>query len=282
MNICNLKFDHIKNHHTIKEIFDIYKTGNYNSELLLQHSLIHLMNISAQNKKQELLKTIGDIESNSQILYSLLNKIYDSPYTPPSLEDEKKFVDTCHYLQMCARQALQTTGYYKKLSGVPRKQYAPEELEGDLSEFSEFIKVEFNKLEEQIKEGNKYKPIQEPDSTKEEWLQSVERAKTYYSKIYNEAKEFFDNNEDKYWCVEPVETHIILDEKIINMAKGYMIGPVGLFRNNLIEAIVQSFDNLPEMQLFLEVQSKTKDMVLYMIYEQAGKHFFRGNFVYKM
>jgi len=161
-------------------------------------------------------------------------------------------------------------------------EYTPDELEMNISDISNFINAEINKLEEQIKEGKEYKPIQEPDPTKEEWLQSVERAKTYYSKIYNEAKEFFDNNEDKSWCVEPVETHIILDEKIINMAKGYMIGPVGLFRSNLIEAIVQSFDNLSEMQLFLEVQSKTKDMVLYMIYEQAGKHFFRGNFVYKI
>jgi len=169
-------------------------------------------------------------------------------------------------------------------------EYTSEELEGDLSDISNFINAEINKLEEQIKEGNKYKPIQEPeykpiqepDPTKEEWLQSVERAKTYYSKIYNEAKEFFDNNEDKSWCLEPVETHIILDETIINMAKGYMVGPVGLFRSNLIEAIVQSFDNLSEMQLFLEVQSKTEDMVLYMIYEQAGKHFFRGNFVNKI
>ena len=161
-------------------------------------------------------------------------------------------------------------------------EYTPDELEMNISDISNFINVEINKLEEQIKEGKEYKPIQEPDSTKEEWLQSVERAKTYYSKIYNEAKEFFDNNEDKYWWAEPVETHIILDETIINMAKGYMVGPVGLFRNKLIEAIVQSFDNLSEMQLFLEVQSKTKDMVLYMIYEQAGKHFFRGNFVYKI
>jgi len=173
-------------------------------------------------------------------------------------------------------------------------EYTPEELEMDISDISNFINAEINKLEEQIKEGNEYKPIQEPDATKEEWLQSVERAKTYYSKIYNEAKEFFeskiyneakeffDNNKDKSWCPEPVETHIILDETIINMAKGYMIGPVGLFRNKLIEAIVQSFDNLSEMQLFLEVQSKTKDMVLYMTYEQAGKHFFRGNFVNKI
>jgi len=36
------KLSHIKNVYSLEEILKIYDSGNYNSELLLQHSLIHL------------------------------------------------------------------------------------------------------------------------------------------------------------------------------------------------------------------------------------------------
>jgi hypothetical protein len=82
-----------------------------------------------------------------------------------------------------------------------------------------------------------------PDTTKEEWVKSNEQRKSY-----KEIKEF-------------------VDEDILNAAKGFMVGPVGIFRGKIVAAESQVFEDIHEMKIFLlNVQCKTKDMVLYMTY----------------
>lgn len=238
---------------------------------------VNFMNTLQNTKKQQILKVLDKVEEQIKKLKHVLEDVY----TFRSLKAEKEFVNSCNYLQMLTKQALSETGYYKSLCGVPRRAYAPEELEGDEYDLSNLISIEMNRLEKQIEEGNKACPINELDTTKEQWLESIEIAKTRYKEIYNETKEFYEEEDKSEWNTKPVETNIIMEDDIINMAKGFMAGPVGLFRNKAVEAITQKFDNLAEMQIFLYVQSKTKDMVLYMTYEQCGNYFFRGAFVDK-
>jgi hypothetical protein len=100
-----------------------------------------------------------------------------------------------------------------------------------------------------------------PDATKEEWLKAIDSQKDFY------------NNDGKT---------ILMDEEIINAAKGFFLGPVGVFNNKVIAAETQKFDNLFEMRIFLiNVQCKTKDMVLYVTYEDKGVYYWRGVFVDK-
>ena len=100
-----------------------------------------------------------------------------------------------------------------------------------------------------------------PDVTKEEWLKAIDSQKDIY------------NNDGRT---------ILMDEEIINAAKGFFLGPVGVFNNKLIAAEIQKFDSLDEMRIFLiNVQCKTKDMVLYVTYEDKGVYYWRGVFVDK-
>lgn len=100
-----------------------------------------------------------------------------------------------------------------------------------------------------------------PDATKEEWLKAIDGQKHFYNK---------DGRT------------ILMDEEIINAAKGFFLGPVGVFNNKVIAAETQKFDNLYEMRIFLiNVQCKTKDMVLYVTYEDKGVYYWRGAFVDK-
>lgn len=100
-----------------------------------------------------------------------------------------------------------------------------------------------------------------PDTTKEEWLKTIDSQKDFY------------NNDGRT---------LIMDEEIINAAKGFFLGPVGVFRNRTVAAEIQRFDNLFEMRIFLiNVQCKTKDMVLYVTYEDKGVYYWRGVFVDK-
>ena len=100
-----------------------------------------------------------------------------------------------------------------------------------------------------------------PDATKEEWLKAIDSQKDFY------------NNDGRT---------ILMDEEIINAAKGFFLGPVGVFNNKVIAAEIQKFDSLDEMRIFLiNVQCKTKDMGLYVTYEDKGVCYWRGVFVDK-
>jgi hypothetical protein len=230
------------------------------------------------DKKQQILETLNKIEAQTKNLNTVLEKIYNTR----TLEAEKEFVSSCSYLQMLAKQAISLTGYYKNLSGIPRAYYAPEELEGDVQSVAELVDVELTTINKQIEEGNNANPISVDDITKDEWLETMEKFKDRYKREYTEDTKTYEEGPKAEWMTPPIETNILLDDDIINAAKGFMVGPVGLFRNKAVEAETQKFDSLYEMQIFLlNVQCRTKDMVLYMTFERNGKYFWRGSFVHR-
>ncbi len=150
----------------------------------------------------------------------------------------------------------------------------PKDSESDISLISELVGTEMAQINNDMSDSNTVYPINVPDVTKEEWLQYIEGRKVFY-------KEHCE-----YWgksYTETLETNIVLDEEIIAAAKGFMVGPVGLFRNKAVAAETQRFDNIHEMKIFIiNLQCKTKDMVLYETYERNGVYYWRGAFVKKL
>jgi regulator of replication initiation timing len=241
------------------------------------------MNTSQKAKKQEILNTLSKIEEQSKSLYSALEKVYENG----SIEDEKNFVSFCYSLQKLTKQAVDQTGYFKSLCGIGRNSYAPEELEGDVTPLTDLVSVEMEKIKNEIDDGNSARPIKASDITKEQWLEYSEARKVFYKENYEDWQKYYDEKkqEGKDCLFHPVsiETNIVLDEEIIAAAKGFMTGPVGLFRNKMVVAETQRFDDIHEMRIFLiNVQCKTKDMVLYETHERSGKYYWRGAFVDKL
>lgn len=123
---------------------------------------------------------------------------------------------------------------------------------------------------------------EEPDVTREQWDASIVHHEQRFNEQFEQIKQYYSPELAKAtqnkWG-ELVKTEIILDDEIIGMAKGFMLGPVGLYNGRAIAAEFQKFDNLAEMKIFLGIQSKTKDMVLYMTFKQNGSYCWRGAFV---
>ena len=119
------------------------------------------------------------------------------------------------------------------------------------------------------------KPPLLPDVTKEEWLQSIDSLKSKFQQQY-------ENNKEKYPELNIKQQEIFVDEEVVLLVKGFMCGPVGVFRNKAVEAtIVQKYDNIHELRIFIKLQAKTKDIVLYIIYKEDDKYCFRGAFLDK-
>lgn len=129
-------------------------------------------------------------------------------------------------------------------------------------------------------------PIEEPtcpNATKEEWLTAIELAKNYHQKAYEESKQYQEDNPDNNFFPPAVLKEVFVDEDVIALTKGFMTGPVGMFNNKLIEAgHPQKYDNIHEMLVFLGVQAKTKDVIIYLTYKAGDKYFFRGAFIDKI
>ena len=164
--------------------------------------------------------------------------------------------------------------------------YAPEDLEGDVTPLLNFIGAEMEQINNDISEGNAVDPINVPDVTKEEWLEYIEGRKVFYKEHHEDWQKYYDEKKqegkDSSFHPESIETKIVLDEEIVAAAKGFMTGPVGLFRNKMVAAETQRFDNIHEMKIFIiNMQCKTKDMVLYETYERNGVYYWRGAFVDK-
>lgn len=134
-----------------------------------------------------------------------------------------------------------------------------------------------------------------PNTTKEEWLESTEQHKAYFQKEYEELKQDYENCSKadstfvkafglpkSSFFPEPVLKEIFVDEEIISLVDGFMCGPAGLFNSKgVVSAEVQKYDNLHEMKIFLNVQAKTKNIIVYMTYKEGDKYCFRGAFVNK-
>ena len=107
------------------------------------------------------------------------------------------------------------------------------------------------------------KPLSCPDTSVETWRDAM-----------TQLQEEFKQNKFRY--------DVFIDEEVINLVKGFVYGPVGVFRGKPIEAtIVQKYDNIYELIIFLNLQAKTKDIVLYMTFKEDDKYCFRGNFIDK-
>jgi hypothetical protein len=128
----------------------------------------------------------------------------------------------------------------------------------------------------------------EPNATKKEWDAAMKSQEEYFEEDYKQKKKWYAEamtDPSKFdwappsWRNEPTKTEVILDEEIVSMTKGFMVGPVGLYNGRCIAAETQKFDNLAEMQIFLKVQAKTKDMVTYMAFKEDKKFLWRGTFV---
>ena len=128
----------------------------------------------------------------------------------------------------------------------------------------------------------------EPNTTREEWDKATEGRQKYFDDEYERLKTWYsEKTKEKVgndWIPldtksEPQRTELILDEEIISMAKGFMVGPVGLYNGRAVAAETHRYDNLAEMQIFLKAQSKNQDMVLYMTYKRDNMYWFRGTFV---
>lgn len=130
----------------------------------------------------------------------------------------------------------------------------------------------------------------EPNTTREEWDRATEGHKKYFEEEYERLKTWYSEEiKEKVgheWIPidpksEPQKTEFVLDEEIISMASGFMVGPVGLYNGRAVAAETHRYDNLAEMQIFLKGQAKNQDMVLYMTFKKDNAYFFRGAFVPK-
>jgi len=129
----------------------------------------------------------------------------------------------------------------------------------------------------------------EPDITREQWDEAIKNQEEYFKVEYEQLKVWYAEalaEPSKFdWApfskTEPTKTEIILDENIISLAAGYMVGPVGLFRGRAVAAQVQQFDNITEMEIFLKAQAKFHDLVIYIAFKKEGKYFWRGALVQK-
>lgn len=232
-----------------------------------------------EEKKEKILNTINSIREQSKQLEQTLDNVYTKPY---DIDYEREFVNVCNDIQRSVKEAVAETGYYKNLETGYRAHYAPEELEGDASDLTELVSGEIARIENEIEDIKLSSPRPSYNiTTKEEWLITVERAKTYFREVYEDAKAFNNEETDSTWKMNIAETVVIIDEHITNAAAGFMMGPVGIYKNTAIEALTHSFDSLEQMRRDILVKAKLRDMILYMTYERAGQYFWRGAFVNK-
>lgn len=141
-----------------------------------------------------------------------------------------------------------------------------------IEEFASTISQELNTIEE--KSLPREDAFMEPATTKEEWLDRNEYHKNYFIQKYNDDEEWNNKNPTSSFGIVPVKTEVFVDEDILNAAKGFLTGPVGIFRGKKVCAETQVYPNIHEMKTFLlNVQCKTKDMVLYMTFATERKDF---------
>jgi len=113
-----------------------------------------------------------------------------------------------------------------------------------------------------------------PNTTKEQWLKCTNGIVESYNKEFAEREEFVKTNPDVEFPLPILASNVFIDEEIVNAAKGFMVGPVGMFRNKPVVAESQVYPNIHELRTFLlNFQCKNKDMVLYMTYTQDRQDF---------
>jgi len=170
-------------------------------------------------------------------------------------------------------------GFFKTCSGVPPEQYGQPDYEAkdclDLPENKQLVDTFASTISEKLTAiEDTFKDVESPsypDVTEEQWKESIEHFK---NQLIRQHEEYSD--------LDFKLKEIFVDDEVVSFCKGFICGPVGLFRNKKVEAtFIQKYDNIYELRIFLKLQAKTKDVVVYMTYKEDGKYCFRGNFVDK-
>ena len=145
-----------------------------------------------------------------------------------------------------------------------------------IEEFASTISQELTAIEEKSLPTEDVYTV--PVITKEEWLVRNEAHKNGFIQQYNDDKEFCDKNPTSSFGIEPFKTEVFVDEDILNAAKGFLTGPVGIFRGKMVCAECINFPKLEELKEYILNKCKECDMVLYMTFATERKGFGDVNF----
>jgi hypothetical protein len=224
-----------------------------------------------KDKKEKINSIIDRIKSQGDQLKQTLDRVYTEAH---ALEDEKEFVAICNSIQRSVKEAVAETGYYKDLATGYRAQYAPEELEGDVSEFADAVKAQFHDIE-YPKVNRVYRIDPYAQNMFDVALETVENptcaiTRTHPHENQEYTKEFWEETTRLYRDIDPT-WKFIFDEDVIAAAKNFMVGPVTLWRSKPIVAETQRFPSFEALKESILKQAQDKDMVLYMTYETTHK-----------
>ena len=208
--------------------------------------------------------------------------------TEDRIKLETEFRKECFGVTSTTWEILEKIGNWTSCCGVPPEQlgkppYQPHEVEGDVSGLESFVKSKLNLIKDEYLSSGKIRivdkdniPVGEtyPDTTKEQWLESANFLIERYKKEFANHEEDTKKNPDTNFPLPIWTPNVFIDEEIVNAAKGFMAGPVGMFRNKAVVAENQVFKNIHELRTFIiDFQCKTKDMVLYMTYTRDRQDF---------
>lgn len=208
--------------------------------------------------------------------------------TEDRIKHELEFRKTCFAITSKTWMLMEDFGYGKQFCGVPPEQYGEpmydaKDMAPDAPEILDLKGLVQTTLDS-ISGKRVESKIEAPDATKEQWFKAMESIQNQYNDHVDEDKERQKvTAQDLTFRPDFIYTNIIMDEDVINAAKGFMVGPVGIFRNQCVASMAgKSFSSLEELKSDILVESKLRDMVLYMVFEKAGQYFWRGVFVDKI
>ena len=240
-------------------------------------------NDTKKTKYEAIYILLYNLAQKIKYMKDLLVEIQNSTDEDVRIKHEINFKNYTFDCSSIIRMIQEEAGFFKCFSGIPPEQYGQPAFEEkdclDLPENKQLVNNFASTISEKLTAiENSFKDVERPsypEVTKEEWLESISHTKNQFLRQYEESKEEYPNLGLKL-------KDIFIDDEVVSLVKGFMCGPVGVFRDKPIEAtIVQKYDNIYELIIFLKLQAKTKDIVLYMTYKEDDKYCFRGNFVDK-
>ena len=237
-----------------------------------------------ESKYNRINELLFNLAQKSKFMKDLLVEIENSTDEGFRMQCEINFKSYTHDCVALVRLIQEEAGFFKCFSGVPPEQYNQPPYERkdclDLPENKQLVDIFSSTISEELTAiENTFKDVESPscpDITEEQWKESMEHFK-------NQLIRQDENSKKEYPYLDFKLKEIFVDDEVVSFCKGFMCGPVGLFRNKKVEATyIQKYDNIYELRIFLKLQAKTKDVVIYMTYKEDDKYCFRGNFVDKI
>jgi len=130
----------------------------------------------------------------------------------------------------------------------------------DITYFSKYVGGVLDNIEDKKNDVNREHDV--PNTTKKEWMTSIQ---------------FIEGRTGAFTSKKTV----FIDDDIMKRVEGYMLGPVGLFNGKCVAAQTKVFVSLQELKDWVEEESLTSDMVIYMTFEENGKYYWRGDLLNK-